>query len=146
MRVFKFLFGLNKNLDEVRAPILGTKPLPSIQEACFENSALATHGSNQSAYDNKQKKNGNPGVIIAINLGIRRTVAGKYMANQRIGNLVAHPEKGQGLAASSGEKKEQQTSNNSTFFSKERVEIIQKPITQATSSQSTLTRSSVHSS
>ena len=32
-RVFKFLMGLNKDLDEVRGRILGTKPLPNIREA-----------------------------------------------------------------------------------------------------------------
>ena len=32
-RIFKFLFGLNQNLDEVRGKVLGIKPLPSIREA-----------------------------------------------------------------------------------------------------------------
>ncbi|RVW34622.1 Retrovirus-related Pol polyprotein from transposon RE1 [Vitis vinifera] len=32
-RVFKFLLGLDKSLDEVRGRILGTKPLPTIREA-----------------------------------------------------------------------------------------------------------------
>ena len=41
------------------------------------------------------------GVIIAINLGIQRTVVGKYMANQWIGNLT----ESQGILANSGEKK-----------------------------------------
>ena len=31
-RVFKFLLGLDKSLDEVRGRILGTKPLPTIRE------------------------------------------------------------------------------------------------------------------
>ena len=35
-RIYKFLLGLNKNLDEVRGRILGTKPLPSIREAFSE--------------------------------------------------------------------------------------------------------------
>ena len=35
-RVFKFLLGLDKSLDEVRGRILGTKPLPTIQEAFSE--------------------------------------------------------------------------------------------------------------
>ena len=34
--VFKFLFGLNKNLDEVRGWILGTKPLPSLPAVRIE--------------------------------------------------------------------------------------------------------------
>lgn len=32
-RVFKFLMGLNSNLDEVRGRILATKPLPSLRAA-----------------------------------------------------------------------------------------------------------------
>ena len=35
-RLYKFLMGLNKNLDGVRGRILGTKPLPSIQEVFSE--------------------------------------------------------------------------------------------------------------
>ena len=35
-RIFKFLLGLNQNLDEVKGRILGTKPLPNIQEVFFE--------------------------------------------------------------------------------------------------------------
>ena len=35
-RVFVFLAGLNKNLDEVRGRILGRKPLPSIREVFSE--------------------------------------------------------------------------------------------------------------
>ena len=34
-RVFVFLTGLNKDLDEVRGRILGRKPLPSIREVFF---------------------------------------------------------------------------------------------------------------
>lgn len=35
-RIFKFLMGLNKNLDEMRGRVLGTKPLPSIREVFSE--------------------------------------------------------------------------------------------------------------
>ncbi|XP_073290971.1 uncharacterized protein [Primulina huaijiensis] len=35
-RVFKFLFGLDKSLDEVRSRILSTKPLPTIHESVSE--------------------------------------------------------------------------------------------------------------
>jgi hypothetical protein len=34
-RVYMFLDGLNRNLDEVRGPVLGRKPLPSIREFFF---------------------------------------------------------------------------------------------------------------
>lgn len=35
-KIFKFLLGLNKNLDEVRERLMGTKPLPSCRETLFE--------------------------------------------------------------------------------------------------------------
>ncbi|RVW99246.1 Retrovirus-related Pol polyprotein from transposon TNT 1-94 [Vitis vinifera] len=35
-RVFKFLLGLNKNLDEIRGRIMGVKPLPSLRKAFSE--------------------------------------------------------------------------------------------------------------
>jgi len=35
-RIYKFLLGLNKNLDEVHVGILGTKPLPKIWEVFLE--------------------------------------------------------------------------------------------------------------
>lgn len=35
-RIFKFLLGLNDNLDKVRGRILGTKPLPKIREVVSE--------------------------------------------------------------------------------------------------------------
>lgn len=35
-RIFKFLMGLDKSLDEVRGRILGAKPLPSLREVFFE--------------------------------------------------------------------------------------------------------------
>ena len=75
-RLYKFLIGLNKNLDEVRGKILGTKPLPTIREAFskvrreenmmkimlkvvspnLETSALTTRGIQQST----KKKMGCP--------------------------------------------------------------------------------------
>ena len=66
-RVFQFLHGLNPTLDEVRGRIVGTTPLPSLQEAfavvkeeesrrllmstappSFSESALVTHASSSS--------------------------------------------------------------------------------------------------
>ena len=34
--MFKYLLGLNKNLDEIRGRIMGVKPLPSLREAFSE--------------------------------------------------------------------------------------------------------------
>ena len=81
-RVFKFLLGLDKILDEVRGRILGTKPLPSIREAYSEvrreesrkkvmlgkttqpssneSSALAVNNVGASNDSNKSRKGGRP--------------------------------------------------------------------------------------
>ena len=77
-RTFKFLLGLNKNLDEVRGRIMGTKPLPNLREAfsevrceesrkkvmmrphnsahIMEGSSLASRGYSNSNYDNRHRK------------------------------------------------------------------------------------------
>ncbi|KAI3788025.1 hypothetical protein L2E82_00620 [Cichorium intybus] len=86
-RIYKFLLGLNQELDEVRGRILGTKPMPSLREVFSEvrreesrrrvmlgsNSNGSTEGSafvtrtpsNQKTtggnnFGNNQKKNGRP--------------------------------------------------------------------------------------
>lgn len=77
--IYKFLLGLNKDLDEVRGRILGTKPLPKVREvfsevrkeesrkklmlggltstSSFEGSALATRGHQSNQFRFQQKKN-----------------------------------------------------------------------------------------
>ncbi|KAK3022402.1 hypothetical protein RJ639_047376 [Escallonia herrerae] len=77
-RIFKLLLGLNKDLDEVRGRILGTKPLPSLREAFSEvrreesrkkimmgrpgiqnsgeSSAPAAYGTNYKGSDNQPHK------------------------------------------------------------------------------------------
>lgn len=79
-RIYKFLIGLNKDLDEVRGRILGTKTLPrkvfsevhreesrkevmmgqqtgsQISPIDLESSALAFRGMPFNNRDNKQKK------------------------------------------------------------------------------------------
>ncbi|XP_073221472.1 uncharacterized protein [Cicer arietinum] len=42
--IIQLLLGLNKNLDELRGRILGTKPLPSIREAFAEETCWVLHG------------------------------------------------------------------------------------------------------
>ncbi|RVW91065.1 hypothetical protein CK203_039943 [Vitis vinifera] len=104
-----------------------------------ESSALAAHDSNQSAYDNKQKKNGRPWCNHCHKPGHTKDRCWQIYGKPADWKPHSLSREGQGLAASLGEKKEQQTSDNSTFFSKEQVEILQKLITQATFSQSTPT-------
>ncbi|KAK3012421.1 hypothetical protein RJ639_010652 [Escallonia herrerae] len=77
-RIFKLLLGLNKDLDEVRGRILGTKPLPTLCEAFSEvrreesrkkimmgrpgilisgeSFALAAYGTNNKGSDNQPHK------------------------------------------------------------------------------------------
>ena len=79
---FKFLLGLNKNLDEVRERVMGTKPLPSIREAfsevrreenrknvmmgsqnsalSIEGSALIARGPPSNTNNENRQKNGRP--------------------------------------------------------------------------------------
>ena len=77
-RMFKFLLGLNKNLDEVRGRVMGTKPLLNLREAfsevrreesrkkvmmgsqnsasILEGSALATRGPPTNNNDSQQRR------------------------------------------------------------------------------------------
>ncbi|XP_073119738.1 uncharacterized protein [Henckelia pumila] len=81
-RTFKFLLGLNKNLDEVRGRIMGTKPLLKIREAfsevrreesrkkvmmgtqspapLLEGSALAARGPSPNSYSENRQQKGRP--------------------------------------------------------------------------------------
>ncbi|RVW64787.1 Retrovirus-related Pol polyprotein from transposon RE1 [Vitis vinifera] len=78
-RIYKFLLGLNKNLDEVRGRVLSIKPLPSVREVFFlnsqrgkqtksdvgnpkssknlENSALVARGTQSNNINHQTKKN-----------------------------------------------------------------------------------------
>ena len=109
-RVFKFLMGLNKDLDDVRGRVMGTKPLPSLREGFFEVSCEESRkkvmigGQHSSptleghllpvAHALKiskiliDKGKEDLGVIIVLNLATLRTHVGRYTANQLIGD---HP-------------------------------------------------------
>ncbi|RVW87783.1 Retrovirus-related Pol polyprotein from transposon TNT 1-94 [Vitis vinifera] len=78
-RIYKFLLGLNKNLDEVRGRVLSIKPLPSVREVFseirreesrqkvmlgtqnssknLENSALVARGTQSNNNNHQTKKN-----------------------------------------------------------------------------------------
>ncbi|GMP80639.1 hypothetical protein CsSME_00035660 [Camellia sinensis var. sinensis] len=49
-RVFKFLLGLNTNLDEIRGRIMGVKPLPSLRESQSGSSSNHIIGSGTLAH------------------------------------------------------------------------------------------------
>lgn len=100
-RVLDFLHSLNKEFDEVRGRLLGSKPLPTIQEAFAEVRREESHRKvmmNLSSSSDHELVNqvsavtvdssSNPrsqrGVIIPKNLIIQKTLAGRYMENQQI--------------------------------------------------------------
>ncbi|KAK3023749.1 LOW QUALITY PROTEIN: hypothetical protein RJ639_044458 [Escallonia herrerae] len=136
-RIFKLLLGLNKDLDEVRGRILGTKPLPSLREAFSEvrreesrkkimmgrpgiqnsgeSSALAAYGTNYKGSDNQPHK-GRPW----------RSV-GKSMANPLIGNQGNLDLKNRGYVATTEEK----PISEDVVFSKEQLELLQNMFNQA---------------
>ncbi|RVW15299.1 Auxin response factor 12 [Vitis vinifera] len=98
-RLFAFLHGLNKDLDEVRGRILGTKPLPGIQDAFAEvrreesRNVQIMESSGQILVSSVRlltcmKGDGMIvyGVIIVSDITIVEKIVGNYMGNQQIGN------------------------------------------------------------
>ena len=105
---FQVLIGLNKDLDEVRGRILGTKPLPTIHEAfaevkreeswkklmlgkqtaaaTTESSALAARGQSSNNGGNQQQRKGRPWCDHCKNMVIQRMHVGISMVNLQIGN------------------------------------------------------------
>ena len=100
-RLFKFLLGPNKDLDEVRGSILGTKPLPTIHEAFAEvkreeswkklmlgkqTAAATTESSALAARGQSSNERKDVDVTIARNMVIQRIQVGISMVNLQIGN------------------------------------------------------------
>ena len=126
---YKFLIGLNKNLDRAQGRILGTKPLPSIWEAFskfrreeskmkimlkidflnLETSTLTTQGNQQQ---NKQKKNDAFGVITAKKMGYTRDTC-QEIHSKPANWKPAHERKNQGYTTSM----EKTTSTSNQIFS-----------------------------
>ena len=109
-RLFDFLYGLNKELDEVRGRILGKNPLPSIREAFVEvgreesrkrvmmglvkgpeteRSVLVTKKTNQSADQKGQKHRKRPYCDYCHKKDMPETHAESFMEGQQIGNQNA---------------------------------------------------------
>ena len=106
---------LNKDLDEVRGRVLGTKPLPNVREAFSEvrleeshrkvimgsssssstgeGSALAVCGSQQPLNNDNRPRKGQTWCNHCHKPGhtIPRTLARRSMENQQIGNLHIFP-------------------------------------------------------
>ena len=104
-RIYKFLLGLNKSLDEVRGRILSKKPLPSLREVfstvrheesrkklmlgplsdsnSTEGFALAIHGVSRNSENGKIK--GRLWCEFVIALVISKTSVGSFMENLMTG-------------------------------------------------------------
>ena len=100
-RIFKFLSGLNQNLDEVRGRLLAINPLPSIREVfskvrreesrkkvmlggqttVYKGFALAACNSNIPGLDNCTKKGGRPWFEHCCKPGHTKKLVGFFMAS-----------------------------------------------------------------
>lgn len=150
-RIFKFLLGLNKELDEVRGRIMGTKPLPSIRNvfsevrreesrrkvmmgsqevttnpSLLDSSALAVRGTNTSSNDNRQQR-GRPWCDHCRKSGHWKESCWKLHGKPADWkpNKPNRDKESRANAASSTEEK---TSSETSGFSKEQMEILQKMI------------------
>ncbi|KAL5775182.1 hypothetical protein ACOSP7_012739 [Xanthoceras sorbifolium] len=134
-RVFKFLIGLNQNLDGVRGRILGTKPLPLLREAFSEvrreesqkkvvleatiksettatdGSALAARGGQTQFNDNRFRKGNRPWCDHCKKPGHKKEGCWSR------GNTVTQ---------------EQQGTADDLPFSKEQMAVLQRFFTQST--------------
>ncbi|KAL5553898.1 hypothetical protein UlMin_041299 [Ulmus minor] len=144
-RTFKFLLGLNKELDEVRGRIMGIKPLPNIREAfsevrreesrkklmmtdnlstsTVEGSTLYTHNSSQ---DNKSKK-GRPWCKHCKKLGHTKETCWKIHgkpADWKPNRARNDWETRANVAATSG------NNPDTSPFTREQIEVLQKLLGQ----------------
>ena len=149
-RIYKFLIGLNKNLDEVRGRILGSKPLLNIREAFSEvrreesrkkimmgsqdsvtnpeSSALAVRGNPSNNNDHKPKK-GRPWCDHCRRPGHTKDTCWKIHGKPADWkpSRFANDKEGRGNLVSMDEK----PSPDPTPFSKEQIEVLQKLFSQS---------------
>ena len=162
-RIFKFLMGPNKNLDEVRGRVLGTKPLPSIREVfsevrreesrkkvmmgesstvpLAENSALAARGVQHPNNDNRQRK-GRPWCDHCRKSGYTRETCWKIHSKP----ADWKPSRSAPDKESRGNHvtvDEESAPIKSSPFSKVQLEILQKMFSQQNPAHSTIGTSSL---
>ncbi|RVX10632.1 hypothetical protein CK203_016941 [Vitis vinifera] len=149
-RIYKFLIGLNKNLDEVRGRILGSKPLLNIREAFSEvqreesrkkimmgsqdsvtnpeSSALAVRGNPSNNNDHRPKK-GRPWCDHCRRPGHTKDTCWKIHGKPTDWkpSRFANDKEGRGNLVSMDEK----PSPEPTPFSKEQIEVLQKLFSQS---------------
>ena len=154
-RTFKFLLGLNKNLDEVRGRVMDTKPLPSLREAfsevrreesqkkvmmgshesapsLLEASVLAACSSNALGNHDSRQKRGRPWCEHGWKPGHYKETCWKLHgkpANWKPGSRSSTDRDSHAHVAAIPEK---QPILDSSPFSKEQMDILQKLLNQAT--------------
>nr|CAN83808.1 hypothetical protein VITISV_026963 [Vitis vinifera] len=146
--IYKFLLGLNKNLDEVRGRVLSIKPLPSVREVFskirreesrqkvmlgtqnssknLENSALVARGT-QSNNNNHQTKKNRPWCDHCRKPGHTKETCW-HLHGKPADWKPSRPQQnreGRGYTATA-EKDTSGTSSNPGPFSKEQLEALQK--------------------
>ncbi|KAL5840582.1 hypothetical protein ACOSQ4_013190 [Xanthoceras sorbifolium] len=154
-RVFKFLIGLNQNLDGVRGRILGTKPLPLLREAFSEvcreesqkkvvleatvksentatdGSALAARGGQTQFNDNRFRKGNRPWCDHCKKPGHKKegcwVLHGKP-ADWKPNRFTNRESRGNTVT------QEQQGTADDLPFSKEQMAVLQRFFTQSTQS------------
>ena len=150
-RVFKFLLGLNQNLDEVRGRILSIKPLLNIRETFSEvrreesrkkvmmgtqntasttensGSALAARGLTHQSSDNRHKK-GRPWCEHCRKPGHTKETCWKIHGKPTNWKPNQSNNGSQGNTASSSETNNSAEANP---FNKEQMEVLQKLFNQS---------------
>nr|CAD1831090.1 unnamed protein product [Ananas comosus var. bracteatus] len=162
-RVYKFLLGLNKNLDEVRGRLMGVKPSPSLREVfsevrreesrkkimmgpsqhlnIAENSALVTLKTQFAPSDNRQKNKGRPWCDYCRKPGHSRDTCWKLHGKPADWKPARHFEKeGRGNHVNTEEESKPEASP----FNKEQMEMLQKLISNLQSTPSQTESSSNH--
>ena len=158
-RIYKFLLGLNKNLDEVRGRVLSIKPLPSVREVFseirreesrqkvmlgtqnssknLENSALVARGT-QSNNNNHQTKKNRPWCDHCRKPGHTKETCW-HLHGKPADWKPSRPQQnreGRGYTAAA-EEDTSGTSSNPGPFSKEQLEALQKMFQQTLQSTGT---------
>ena len=157
-RTFKFLLGLNKNLDEVRERVMGTKPLPSIREAfsevrreenrknvmmgsqnsapTIEGSALIARGPPSNTNSENSQKNGRPWCDHCRRLGHSRENCWKTHGKPADWKPSKPVNDREGSAHSVVVSEDKLTSTKTSPFTKEQLEMLQQLMSQNSLSQS----------
>ncbi|RVX23717.1 Retrovirus-related Pol polyprotein from transposon RE1 [Vitis vinifera] len=129
-RVFKFLLGLDKSLDEARGRILGTKPLPTIREAFSEVRREESRKKLMMGTRPFSNKKGRPWCDHCRRPGHTKETCWKIHGKPTDWKLNKEKEARAFVADPEGKER---STNDSALFSKEQVEWLQKMFSQGSS-------------